>query len=238
MLLSISTCVWANSYSTTFTIAEDPISEGGLWINGGKTGLDWTNVSTIPGFAIGKQAGASFTDATALLTGSWGPDQTISATVHTVNQIDKCYQEVELRLRSSISEHINQGYEISYKMSQTSSAYLIIVRWNGPLGDFDYLFKKTGTQFAIKDGDIVSARIIGNVITAYVNDVEKGQVDITSIGGTVYSTGNPGIGFNLENDPSGCAGTNSDYGYTKFTADDEASALPTSPNPPSNLRVD
>ena len=204
-----------HSYTTRFPLTENPISEGGRWINGGAVGLDWTNVSTTPGLAIGHQVGASYTDATALLTGTWGPDQMASATVHSVNQNDACYQEVELRLRSALSANVSMGYEISFKMSQTAAAYLIIVRWNGALGDFTYLFNQTGAQFGIKDGDVVSAKIVGNVITAYINGVQMGQgIDNT------FATGSPGMGFNLENAPAGCSGTNGDYGFASYTATD------------------
>src|SRR5258706_15166217 len=103
-------------------------------------------------------------------------------------------------------------------MSQSSAAYLQIVRWNGPLGSFDYLSNNMGTQFGIRNGDVVSAKIVGNVITAYINGVQKAQVDITSIGGSVYPTGNPGMGFNLNNAPSGCSGTNGSYGFTNYPA--------------------
>jgi hypothetical protein len=208
----------SSGYTTSFNQSENPISESGRWINGGTNGLDWTNVSTTPGLAIGHQTGASYTDATALLTGAWAPDQSATATVYTVNQNDACYQEVELRLRSAISAHSSTGYEIGFKMSQTAAAYLIIVRWNGPLGSFDYLYNATGSQFAINNGDVVKAEIVGNVIKAYVNGVQKAQVDITSIGGTAYGSGNPGMGFNLENSPSGCSGTNGNYGFTNYTA--------------------
>src|SRR5260221_2997308 len=50
------------SYSTSFPLTENPISEGGRWVNGGLLGLDWTNVSTTPGLAIGHQVAASYTD--------------------------------------------------------------------------------------------------------------------------------------------------------------------------------
>lgn len=223
-----------NSYSTNFPNTENPIAENGHWIDGGTIGLDWTNVSTTPGFAIGHEVGASYTDATALLTGSWSPDQNVSATVHTMNQNDSCYQEVELRLRSSLAAHQNKGYEVSFKMSQTSSAYIIIVRWNGPLGSFDYLFNQQGTQFAVKDGDVVSADISGNTITAYINGTKKAQVDITAIGGTVYQSGSPGMGFNLENAPVGCSGTNGNYGFTSYQASDG----PPRPNPPTDVTVE
>lgn len=57
--------------------------------------------------------------------------------------------------------------------------------------------------------------------------MEKASADITSLGGTVWTDGNPGMGFNLENAPFGCSGTNGDYGFTSFTATD-AAAVPLS----------
>ncbi len=202
----------SQTYTTSFPLTENPISEGGNWINGGTVGLDWTNVSTTPGLAIGHETGtANFTDATALLTGSWGADQSAMATVHSVNQNDACYEEVELRLRSSLSAHSCTGYEISMKCSKTSSAYVIIVRWNGAVGDFTILTQLNGSAYGVADGDSVRATVVGNVITAYINGTQVAQ----ATDGT-FTTGNPGMGFNL----FGCSGgtTNSDYGYTNFKA--------------------
>ena len=93
-----------------------------MWINGGTTGLDWHDLSTTPGLAIGHQSGSSYTDGTALLTGSWPPDQTAEALVHAKNPNDSCYQEVELRLRSALSAHTCTGYEVSFKATKTGSA--------------------------------------------------------------------------------------------------------------------
>lgn len=205
----------ARRVSSSFPLTENPISEGGRWIGGGSAGLDWTDVSTTPGLAIGHQVGRGYTDATAILTGTWGPDQAASATVHTVKQNDACYQEVELRLRSAISAHSNRGYEISYKLSRTSEAYLIIVRWNGPHGDFTYLVNEHGRRFGVKEGDVVSASVVGDLITAYKNGAKMGQARDRT-----FTAGSPGMGFNLANTPAGCAGTNGDYGFTSFTAHD------------------
>jgi hypothetical protein len=203
------------TYTTSFPLTENPVSQGGNWINGATVGLDWTNVSTTPGLAIGHQVGPSYTDATAILTGAWGPNQRATATVYSVSPNDACSQEVELRLRSALSARVSRGYEISFKVSQSSAAYLIIVRWNGALGDFTYLFNQSGAQYGVKTGDVVSARIVGSVITAYKNGVQMGQAN----DGT-FATGAPGMGFNLESAPAGCAGTNSNYGYTSYTATD------------------
>ena len=201
------------TYTTRFPLTESPISEGGNWINGQTTGLDWHDVSTTPGLAIGHQSGSSYTDGTALLTGDWGPTQSVEAVVHTVKQQDSCYQEVEMRLRSALGPHSCTGYEISFKMSKTASAYLIIVRWNGKVGDFTYLKNVTGAQYGVSDGDVVKATISGDVITAYLNGVEMGRATDDT-----YATGSPGMGFNLETGDATCVGTNGDYGFTSFTA--------------------
>jgi hypothetical protein len=201
------------TYTTLFPLTENPISEGGNWINGGTTGLDWHDVSTTPGLAIGHQSLTSYTDGTAILTGTWGPTQSVEAVVHTQNQRDSCYQEVEMRLRSSLSAHSCTGYEISFKASKTAAAYLIIVRWNGALGDFTYLNRYDGAQYGLADGDTVKATIEGAVITAYLNGVKMGTATDST-----YTNGSPGMGFNLETADSACLGTNGDYGFTRLTA--------------------
>jgi hypothetical protein len=198
---------------TSFPLTENPISENGSWISGQAVGLDWHDVSTAAGLAIGHQMGTSYTDGTALLTGAWGPTQTVEAVVHTVNPKESCYQEVEMRLRSALTAHSCTGYEISFKATASASAYLIIVRWNGKLGDFTYLTNVTGSKYAIREGDTVKATIVGNVITAFINGAAVGTATDST-----YATGNPGMGFNLETGDAACLGTNGDYGFTRFTA--------------------
>lgn len=206
----------SHSYTTNFPLTENPILEGGRWINGGSVGLDWTNVSTTPGIAIGHQVGADFTDATALLSGAWNADQQAVATIYAPVALNEaCANEVELRLRSSVSAHNNRGYEVGFKVSQSSSAYLIIVRWNGALGDFTMLRYSSGSQYGVKHGDVISATLVGNVITAYKNGVQMGQVTDNT-----FANGSPGMGFDLDNAPAGCAGTNGNYGFSSFTATD------------------
>ena len=200
------------SYTTSFAVAENPISEGGNWINGKAVGFDWSDIATTSGLAHGTESGTKgYDDSTALLTGAWGSDQTAQATVHTENQKDNVYEEVELRLRSSLSGHRATGYEINFRCSKTADAYAQIVRWNGPLGKFTYLNSKKGSEYGVADGDVVKATIIGNVITAYINGVQVLQATDNT-----YTTGSPGMGFYLQ----GTTGANSDYGFTSFTASD------------------
>lgn len=220
------TAAGPNSYSTTFAATENPISESSNWINGGTTGLDWTNMRTTGGNAIGTQSGASYTDSTAVLTGTWAATQSATATVFRGASDDNCYEEVELRLRSTVTAHVNKGYEISWKMQNASAnAYLIVVRWNGAFTSFNYLDPPNfdggtyrGSSYAISNGDVVSASITGNIITAKINGVTKATVDVTAVGGTVWSSGNPGMGMNLEAGNPGCSGHNGDYGFTDYSA--------------------
>jgi chitodextrinase len=212
-------------YTTNFPLTENPISEGGNWINGKTDGVDWGDVRTTPGLAFGTNAGG-FADSTAILDGSWGPDQMAQATVHSVNQTDNIYEEVELRLRSTILAHSNTGYEINFRCSKTGNTYSQIVRWNGPLGNFTYLWASSGSQYGVANGDVVKATMIGNVITTYLNGVQLAQVTDNT-----YATGNPGMGFYL----SGATGVNADYGFTNFTASDSLSTDTTPPSIPANL---
>jgi hypothetical protein len=200
------------TYTTSFPLTENPISENGNWINGGTVGLDWNNVITTPGLAQGQgPSSVAYSDPSAALTGTWAPNQMEQATVYTVNPDENgMYQEVELRLRTTITAHSITGYEITFACRQDGSAYTQIVRWNGPLGQFTYLANQNvfGSQYGVANGDVVSASIVGNLISVYRN----GNLVVTATDNT-YATGNPGIGFDY-----GCGTTYNTFGFTNFTA--------------------
>jgi hypothetical protein len=215
-----------NPYSTSFPLTESPISEGGRWINGQTVGLDWKNVNTTPGRAFGADASGTpnFNDPTALLIGTWGPDQTMQGTVFTVNQqTGNIYEEIEFRLRSNLSAHSNTGYEVNFRCTHDGSQYVEIVRWNGPLGNFTYIQHVGGP--GLRDGDTVKATIVGSVITAYINGVQVAQGTDTT-----FTSGQPGIGFYLHN----LANANADYGFKTLTVSSSGGLPPTAP---TNLRI-
>ena len=216
------------SYRTSFELDEDPISEGGRWVNGRTDGIDWADVLTEGGGAHGGRvrmavaerraeqgnlAAASaeaeaplgdYDDPTAVLTGSWGPDQHATATVFSRNQTEDYFQEVELRLRSAIAPHSCTGYEVFWRCLKTEDAYAEIVRWNGKIGGFTSLARRQGAAYGVSDGDTVEATIVGNRITSYINGVE-----VLSATDDTYAGGSPGIGFNF-----GCGNTYVDHGFT------------------------
>lgn len=206
------------SYTTNFNLTEDPVWENGRWVNGGVTGLDWANVCTTAGMALGTQPGtaagaARYADSTAVLAGKWGANQTVEATVSLINPSgsSSVFEEVELRLRTIITAHSITGYEINCSVSNNpQNFYLQIVRWNGPLGSFTYLSQ---TALHCRNGDVLKATISGSTITAYLNGVQ-----VLQAADNIYKNGNPGLGFFLQ----GASRLNANYGFSNFTATDDS----------------
>ena len=79
----------SSGYTTLFALLENPITEGGNWINGRAAGIDWNNVETVSGVALGtqdartKKGSSAYDDSVALLAGTWNSDQAIEATVRS-----------------------------------------------------------------------------------------------------------------------------------------------------------
>jgi hypothetical protein len=213
LIITFSALVNAQTYSTDFGHLENPLYEGGKWNNGASIGLDWTNVRTIDGIACGTQTGRdtgyfAYNDSYAILSG-FQPNQTSEGVVHITNPTKLCNQEVELLLRWNSSPHKATGYECLFRCIDSTGFYMEVVKWNGALGDFTYLDRLHSSSTGIKDGDILKASITSDVIRVYINGVIKLQVSDST-----YPDGNPGIGFFLR----GCPGSNTNFGFTRFTA--------------------
>jgi len=188
-----------NFYTTTFPATENPLAEGGKWIGGQTTGIDWLNLASTPGLAYAPSGNPTeYNDSTAIVTGTWAPDQYVR-TIVRFPTIDPQYeQELEIRLRTTMAPHSITGYEV---IGGTQ-----IVRWNGPAGDFTVLHDE-GPYATLQDGDVFEARIVDNVITVYINGVQVNRVvDDT------YTSGSPGIGIFTRNPMP------APYGFSSFTA--------------------
>jgi hypothetical protein len=221
------------SYRTSFPVDENPISEGGIWLNGRKHGIDWADVITRNGEVYGAvtrmaiaerrveqgnldpaAAGEAapegdYDDPTAVLAGPWGRNQHARAEVFSRKPTGEYFQEVEIRLRSTITPHRCTGYEVFFRCLKTDDGYAEIVRWNGKIGDFTSLAKLSGPQYGVEDGDTVEASIVGNVIKGYINGVE-----MISATDSVFGEGSPGVGFNFF-----VGDTNVDHGFSYFEVD-------------------
>ena len=217
-------------YTTNFPFNENPISENNNWINGKATGLDWVDIQVGSGVAFGGQVGTGgYDDSTAVLAGNWGADQSAQATAHTVNQSSQIFEEVELRLRTTITAHSITGYEINFRCTADGSQYVQIVRWNGALGNFTFLDGRSGP--GLNDGDVVHATIVGSTITAYINGTQ-----ILHVTDSTYTSGSPGVGFYLADFlPEVAAARNADFGFTSFTASDGSTNDTIPPSTPVNL---
>ena len=218
------------SYSTDFPLDEDPISEDGMWVNGKADGIDWTDVVTKGGVVYGapspmdvaeKRAEqgnleeddadpvGDYDDPTAVLSGEWGKNQHGKATVYSKNPTAEFFQEVQIRLRTVIEANNCTGYEVFFRCLKTDEGYAEIVRWNGAIGDWTSLKRLVGSDYGVKDGDVVEATIEGNVLKGFVNGVE-----LISVSDDVYENGAPGVGFNF-----GVGDTNADHGFSSFEVD-------------------
>ncbi len=201
------------TYTTTFDGDENPLSEDGKWVH---NGLDWAKVRKGGGIAYGTQSGTNggaqrYDDSYAHLSG-FPPDQEAWGKVYIAKPDPSCHQELEILLRWTSSAHSTTGYECFARCTSDGSSYLQIVRWEGPLGKFTYLANKGGVEYGLKSGDILKASIVGNLITVYINGVEKARVKDDT-----YKTGNPGIGLFLQCSGRHGIGSNKDYGFKSFT---------------------
>jgi predicted RNA-binding protein len=219
------------SYRTDFPLEENPLSEGGMWINGNADGIDWTDVMSSHGVVYGAPSRmdvaerrieqgnldsgddsdpvGDYDDPTAVLAGEWGPDQHAKATVHSRNPTAQYFQEVQLRVRTVIEPNKCTGYEVFWRCLKTDEGYAEIVRWNGPVGDFTSLKKLFGANCAVEHGDIVEATIEGNLLKGFINGVE-----VINATDDVFQSGSPGVGFNF-----GVGETNVDHGFSSFEVD-------------------
>lgn len=218
------------SYSTDFDLDENPISEGGMWLNGKTDGVDWADVVTKDGRCYGArsknselerraeqgnldddqaEAVGDYDDPTAILTGEWGPNQYGRAEVFADNPTEDVFQEAQIRLRCECKPHSIRGYEVFFRTLKSEDAYAEIVRWNGAIGDWTSLARHTGAEYGVGTGDVIEASIEGDHIRGYINGELKIEVH-----DDVFKDGAPGIGFNF-----GTGDTFDDHGLVSFHVD-------------------
>lgn len=211
------------TYSTTFQLVENPISENGKWVGGQSAGGGlWGNVQTAGNMAFGVSEPTQFGDPTAILTGTWGPSQMATGTVRIETAPTGCCHEVELRLRVTISPNSITGYE-AYCSVVPGTPYCHIARWNGPNGSYCNIESSTPTIYAV-NGDVLMAMVTGSnptTITMYKNGTQILQAIDTgqtcSPGGPAgpFTSGSPGIGFYDDQDSNW-----NQFGFSSFSAQD------------------
>jgi hypothetical protein len=213
------------TYTTKFRNNENPISEGGNWINAGTCsdtalcpGANGSNVACVDGRAFGTQPGAvppPYTDSHALLTGQWGSDQFVQIVVwwDGAAGTNRDYDEVEIRLRGTLAKNWDRTYNINCRVGTPSThSYIQMSRANGPPDDFTPpIAELRGPSAACQNGDVITGTVVGDVITAYVN----GRKVIQSEDSAIIS-GAPGFGFFHQ----GTHAQNNDFGISGIVASD------------------
>jgi hypothetical protein len=189
-------------YTTTFAGTENPLSEGGAWSH---RGWSWTKVQKKDGLAYGTQTGfGGYDDSYAYLSG-FAPDHQGEAVVHVSPALNGAPHEAEILLRWADSALSARGYECLWSFEGD----IQIMRWNGPFGDFTEIGgDDDGLGRSLVTGDVLRARMVGPVITCYVNDVLLAQATDAT-----WKDGQPGIGFFRRE-----SGASSDLAFSRYTA--------------------
>jgi len=257
ILLVCARGISAQSCTTNFPLTQNPIATEscGTWVSGQSAGGNlWADVRTNGVMAFGPQGTqipTPFGDATAVLTGSWLPNQIASATIKIPGTAPaSCCHEVELRLNTTISASSITGYEILFQVATGQTYGIQVARWNGANGQFVELGNSTAIPRGV-NGDtfkVASSGTNPRTLKVYVNGAstpaltvcDNGGAAGTTLCGFTYSTtgaagnlgaaagpfsnGSPGIGFFDDN------GTGADwntFGLSSFTA---SSSCPSAAN--------
>lgn len=203
-------------YVTTFQTTENPLSDGGRWVNGAADALNWNNVratSTLGAYGtqstVNGATGPPYNDSVSQLlpaTGvGWSANQEVQGKVFLRNRNTFTgFHEVELTLRGAYTSNTWKMYECLFSVGPTD--YVEIVRWIGPLGTQSPVTNNTNAFISlalnnlasgptIADGDEIRARIEGSTITAYHRPSSGGAwTAYASAVDTNYTSGNPGCG--------------------------------------------
>jgi hypothetical protein len=207
------------TYNTVFPLTENPISEGGIWIGGATTGLEWYNMRTSTNFAYGTMPGngtgnAQYADSSSCLAGSWGTTQQATATIKVVSasSTSGVYEEVELRLMTTITADSITGCEINSSIATGQNSYIEVVRWNGALGSFTILGEWDGIGSSV-NGDVLHATLSISSGTATISAYRNGSLIGTATDSSPFTSGSPGIGHFLQ----GATGLDANYGFSAFS---------------------
>lgn len=217
---------------TAFGRIENPLSEGGRFINGLTNGIGWCDMQSSGGYAYGTQtvhAHPPYDDSACI----WIPpdnqqwaDMEIEAQVRIGDRSGwNNFHELELHLRMVGSGNLWRGYEVLFS-ANAGSTYTEIARWEGPAGG-TYSSSGTGTSvtsltggavfnLTINDGDWIKASIVGNTITQWhrpASSTDGLYVQKNQVTDTTWKAGYPGFGHWLNG-----AGNNSDYGLSYWRA--------------------
>ena len=175
----------SHSYSTTFPIDEDPISENGAW---SAIASPWLRVRSVGGIAKAAAYVTGYNDNYAILA-DFGPDVEITATVYVAG--GPPFGEILLLARMAHTATTLRGYEFLYD----GDGNIQLVRWNGGFGDFTPIGGEGSSPGPLADNDQIRMRVVGDTITAFHRRPPADWVQIGQIADATFADGQPGLGF-------------------------------------------
>lgn len=184
-------------YETTFSTAENPISEGGRWSS---TDALRTRIQVSGGVAHGTQVGGSYDDSYALLTttalpagvSSWPADIEMVSTIFKGTTAG--FQEIEHLHRATETTSSAQYYEINLARDGQYLEFIEALGGSDGLEDFR-IFASFDTAGAVANGWRLKTRVKGSTLSAWVDRMDGvGWVLIGTQTDTARSSGRPGIG--------------------------------------------
>jgi hypothetical protein len=175
----------ALSYSTTFPVDENPISENGAW---SAIASPWLRIRSVGGIAKADAYVTGYNDNYAILSG-FGPDVEITATVYISGGAP--FGEILLLARMAHTATTLRGYEFLYD----GDGSVQLMRWNGPSGDFSPMGGEGSSPGPLEDNDQLRMRVVGDTITAFHRRPPADWVQIGQTVDATFADGQPGLGF-------------------------------------------
>jgi hypothetical protein len=212
-----------NTYTTSFPLTENPISEGGRWHHTAPdTTVAMTEVIGGVHVAHGTQTGVDGpNDSQAYLTG-FGLDQSIQGTFWKAATVTVQFAEVELLLRwydtgppydpgGGFGTTTARGYEINVAHD---GSYVQLGHFKGPLLTAGTLPRApvTGDLFRVE----IHTSGANAIISAFFNNVMVMGFPFTDT--APFTAGSPGIGFYIQTDT--VPNLNNQFGWQSITARD------------------
>lgn len=180
-------------YTTIFPATENPVSQGGIWLNGAQNGLMWHDMQTDGVGVFGTAPSPdAFDDNIASISPAvftFGARQYIKGIIKRAAGYNPAVtHEIELHLWCTITPNFIATMELLMDSAGSSN----MNRWNGALNDVT-IGGPTGAGIgALADGDEILFRVNENgVFEAFKNG--SGTAALTLTDTTLPAGGTPGV---------------------------------------------
>jgi hypothetical protein len=154
------------SYSTNFDGTENPLSEGGVWLNaGGAVAQYWQPMRKAGGRIFGTNFATEYQDCVAIIDPNvipFGGNHVVRGKFHITGgySAPDFTHESQLLLRGAFGNNFIRGYEILFQLGASKPT---IAKWYGAGGGgfFAQLANTSESDLGFQHGDIAIAQISG-----------------------------------------------------------------------------